>query len=164
MVSYIELAQSKLLDDAPSEMKIELDDDVDNEEEDTQSQYTSASRKSSIDSTASTVMTSPQFRQSYQSRLIRSSTNLPLLHSPALIKNNHPEHLLMGFAQAVGQFVLDPVLVNSSLFAPLKSMAMYHPFDMSSIGGRGGGGMLTTKRSESNLKKGMWLVILKDVG
>lgn len=45
----------------------------------------------------------------------------------------------------IGQFVSDPTLIDTDVFTPLKTKAMYHPSGASS-----GGGMLTA----SSLKKG----------
>ncbi|CAO3611927.1 unnamed protein product [Cunninghamella blakesleeana] len=63
------------------------------------------------------------------SRLLKSPS------TPSLMKK--PEHLLWGFAQVVGQFVVDPTLINNNEFAPLKHRTMYRPHG-SGFGGGGG--------------------------
>ncbi|KAL7319676.1 Golgi membrane exchange factor (Ric1p-Rgp1p) subunit [Mucor circinelloides] len=131
---------------------IELDDDEDTESIDTQSLY-SSSRRSSIDSNASHIP--PLSSRRHPNQLYRLST--PACRSSIFLQRNHPEHLLWGFAQVVGQFTSDPKMLNSSKFASLKSKAMYHPFGTSSMrgerGGGGGGGGMLMKKSESSYNK-----------
>lgn len=131
---------------------IELDDDEDAESIDTQSLY-SSSRRSSIDSNASHIP--PLSSRRHPNQLYRLST--PACRSSIFLQRNHPEHLLWGFAQVVGQFTSDPKMLNSSKFASLKSKAMYHPFGTSSMrgerGGGGGGGGMLMKKSESSYNK-----------
>lgn len=91
-----------------------------------------ASRRSSIDSTISSVPRHPRIHRLSSIRSISSTA----------YRN---EHLLWGSAQVVGQFVSDPTLVDTDVFTPLKTKAMYHP-----SGAPSGGGMLTA----SSLKKG----------
>ncbi|CAG8496627.1 9641_t:CDS:2 [Racocetra fulgida] len=52
------------------------------------------------------------------------------------------ETLLWGFAQIVGQFVVDGSLVKSIEFEPLKTKTMYRPASGSGAGGAVGGGTL----------------------
>ncbi|KAI9319707.1 Rgp1-domain-containing protein [Dichotomocladium elegans] len=87
--------------------------------------YNDASRRSSMDSLASanpyhgraSQFSAPRLSQI----LLRSSTG------PAVAKK--PEHLLWGFAQVVGNFIVDPTLINNNEFAPLKQRTMYRPHD-----------------------------------
>jgi hypothetical protein len=136
------------------EQTIELDDDYETESIDTQSLY-SSSRRSSIDSTTSNI---PSFTsRRHPNQLHRLST--PLYRSSSFIQKNCSEHILWGFAQVVGQFVSDPVMIDSSKFAPLKSKTMYHPFGTSSIGG-GGGGMLIRKPELTSNKRGIFYIYI----
>ncbi|KAI9019984.1 Rgp1-domain-containing protein [Phycomyces nitens] len=87
------------------------------------------SRRSSMDSLASNA---------YQ----RQHLNAQRLSN--LLKTSHtkkPEHILWGFAQIVGNFVVDPALINNNEFASLKHRTMYRP----NGGGLGGGGLLGAK-------------------
>ncbi|CAG8455077.1 5928_t:CDS:2 [Scutellospora calospora] len=52
------------------------------------------------------------------------------------------ETLLWGFAQIIGQFVVDSSLVKSVEFEPLKTKTMYRPASGSGAGGALGGGTL----------------------
>ncbi|KAI9274409.1 Rgp1-domain-containing protein [Phascolomyces articulosus] len=103
--------------------------------------YLDASRRSSVDSLASnhpyhtaagraSQLSAPRLSQF----LLRSSS------APSLVKK--PEHLLWGFAQVVGNFIVDPSLINNNEFAPLKRRTMYRPHG-SGMGG--GGGLLMGK-------------------
>ncbi|KAI7853420.1 Rgp1-domain-containing protein [Circinella umbellata] len=105
--------------------------------------YLDASRRSSVDSLASnhpylagaaggraSQLSAPRLSQF----LLRSSS------TPSLVKK--PEHLLWGFAQVVGNFIVDPSLINNNEFAPLKRRTMYRPHG-SGMGG--GGGLLMGK-------------------
>lgn len=105
------------------------------------------SRRSSMDSLASSVhpfqnrqsqLTGPRLSQI----LLRSSS------SPALAKK--PEHLLWGFAQVVGNFIVDPTLINNNEFAPLKRRTMYRPHGA----GIGGGGGLMMGKPDAQSKIG----------
>ncbi|KAI8341173.1 Rgp1-domain-containing protein [Chlamydoabsidia padenii] len=69
------------------------------------------------------------------SRLLKSSS------TPSFMMKK-PEHLLWGFAQVVGQFVVDPTLINNNEFAPLKQRTMYRP---QGVGFGGGGGLWNGK-------------------
>ncbi|KAI8084935.1 Rgp1-domain-containing protein [Halteromyces radiatus] len=73
------------------------------------------------------------------SRLLKSPS------TPSLMKK--PEHLLWGFAQVVGQFVVDPTLINNNEFAPLKQKTMYRPHGT----GFGGGGGLWNGKPDSKI-------------
>ncbi|KAI8344340.1 Rgp1-domain-containing protein [Chlamydoabsidia padenii] len=109
----------------------------------------SASRRSSIDSLASSsspvhpYYMTPQFPTGQHhpthhrrlSRLLKSPT------TPSLMKK--PENLIWGFAQVVGQFVVDPTLINNNEFAPLKQRTMYRP---QGTGFGGGGGLWNGKQ------------------
>lgn len=106
------------------------------------------SPRSSMDSLASSghpfqnrqaQLTGPRLSQI----LLRSSS------SPALAKK--PEHLLWGFAQVVGNFVVDPTLINNNEFAPLKRRTMYRPHGA----GVGGGGGLMMGKPDAQSKIGM---------
>jgi hypothetical protein len=59
------------------------------------------------------------------------------------------EHLLWGSAQVVGQFVVDPTLINNNEFAPLKQRTMYRPQGA----GFGGGGGLWNGKHDSKIGK-----------
>ncbi|KAI8583160.1 hypothetical protein K450DRAFT_224496 [Umbelopsis ramanniana AG] len=109
-----------------------IDTDTPRSSIDTQSTYIPRehdSRRSSIDSTAS-FSNHPHSHMYGTPRLnfMMKSTSTPSL----LTKS---EHLLWGFAQVVGHFVVDPAMVNASEFAQLKNRTMYRPG-----GGIGGGG------------------------
>ncbi|CAO3600805.1 unnamed protein product [Absidia cylindrospora] len=69
------------------------------------------------------------------SRILKSPS------TPSLMRK--PEHLLWGFAQVVGQFVVDPTLINNNEFAPLKQRTMYRP---QGTGFGGGGGLMNGKQ------------------
>lgn len=58
-----------------------------------------------------------------------------------------PENLIWGFAQVVGQFVVDPTLINNNEFAPLKQRTMYRPQGT----GFGGGGGLWNGKLDSKI-------------
>ncbi|KAL0083585.1 Rgp1-domain-containing protein [Phycomyces blakesleeanus] len=87
------------------------------------------SRRSSMDSLASTAYQRQHLNAQRLSNLLKSS------------HNKKPEHILWGFAQIVGNFVVDPALINNNEFASLKHRTMYRP----NGGGIGGGGLLGTK-------------------
>ncbi|CEP14982.1 hypothetical protein [Parasitella parasitica] len=127
-----------------SDQTIEINDDA--ESMYAQSVY-SSSRRSSIESTASTI--SPLSSRRYPNQLSRLSTSF--YRSSSFTQKNYSEHVLWGFAQVVGQFIVDPKMLDSNIFAPLKSKTMYHPFGSSSLGG-GGGGMLM-RRPDSSYNK-----------
>jgi hypothetical protein len=133
---------------------IEMDDDYARSSTYTQSQYTE-SRRSSIDSAIYNVPTPPlQQMQRSNNRMPLHRLSTGMYRSPAHNQKNASEHLLLGYAQVIGQFVYDPVLLNSNGFAPLKSKAMYHPFGSSLIIG-GGGGMMPVPSNPSFHKKGI---------
>ncbi|CAO3642582.1 unnamed protein product [Cunninghamella echinulata] len=115
---------------------------------------TSQSRRSSVDSMASShpyINTSQLNHHHYHHQGPSPSVISPIVvHSansrrlsrllkspstPSLLKK--PEHLLWGFAQVVGQFIVDPTLINNNEFAPLKHRTMYRP-QGSGFGGGGG--------------------------
>lgn len=85
------------------------------------------------------------------SRLLKSPS------TPSLMKK--PEHLLWGFAQVVGQFVVDPTLINNNEFAPLKHRTMYRPQGS----GFGGGGGLWNGKADPKIGKIFLLLIYKYV-
>ncbi|ORX49180.1 Rgp1-domain-containing protein [Hesseltinella vesiculosa] len=116
----------------------------------------SSSRRSSIDSTTSTSSAQPYAAVQYRQQLAQSPMAHPanarrlsrLLKSPStpsLMKK--PEHLLWGFAQVVGQFVVDANLINAKEFEPVKHRTMYQPQGA----GFGGGGGMTTNKHDSKL-------------
>lgn len=112
-----------------------IDTDTPRSSIDTQSTYIPReqdSRRSSIDSTAS--FSNHSHSHMYGSprlNFMMKSTSTPSLM-------NKSEHLLWGFAQVVGHFVVDPAMVNATEFAQLKNRTMYRPGG----GVGGGGGML----------------------
>lgn len=124
--------------EAPHPITIELgsiEADTPRSSIDTQSTYLAReqdSRRSSIDSNASfsTHSHSQNFGSPRLSLMMKSISTPSLLHKP--------EHLLWGFAQVVGHFVVDPTMVNTAEFAQLKNRTMYRPGG----GSGGGGGML----------------------
>ncbi|CAG8460005.1 944_t:CDS:2, partial [Acaulospora colombiana] len=65
--------------------------------------------------------------------------------SPSLIQKY--ETLLWGFAQIVGQFTVDGLLVKSIEFEPLKTKTMYRPVGGGVTGGAVGGGTLGISNS-----------------
>ncbi|KAI8391357.1 Rgp1-domain-containing protein [Radiomyces spectabilis] len=104
------------------------------------------SRRSSIDSLASNPYTANQPPSSLNTRRLSYLVKAP--STPPLLKKS--EHLLMGFAQVVGHFIVDPTLINNSEFAPLKNRTMYRP-QGSGFGGGGGGLMLTKPDQQSQI-------------
>lgn len=119
-----------VLDNIPSDTTIELEHE-ETPRSSIDTRYTT-SRRSSIDSTMSNIPRHPRLHRLSSTR----ATSFTAYRN---------EHLLWGSAQVIGQFVSDPTLVDTNVFAPLKSKAMYHP-----LGASSGGGTLTS----SSLKKG----------
>ncbi|KAI8145789.1 Rgp1-domain-containing protein [Fennellomyces sp. T-0311] len=112
---------------------------------DTQSFRLDGSRRSSVDSLASnhpyhTARASQLSAPRLSQFLLRSSS------APSLVKK--PEHLLWGFAQVVGNFIVDPTLINNNEFAPLKRRTMYRPHGS----GMGGGGGLLMGKPDAHSK------------
>jgi hypothetical protein len=141
---------------------IEINDDS-NDDNDTQSsmdQY-AESRRSSIDSAISNVPLQQQLQRSNRAPLHRLSAGIYQSSSLIYSQKNVSEHLLLGYVQVIGQFAYDPVLLNSNVFAPLKSKTMYYPFGRSSIGGGGGGMMLAHSDPSSAFRKGIYIYINK---
>ncbi|KAF7728895.1 hypothetical protein EC973_005290 [Apophysomyces ossiformis] len=99
---------------------------------------TENSPRSSMDSLASSNLKQQQQRHS---QLLKSCSTSTLAKKP--------EHLLWGFAQLVGQFVIDPTLINNNEFAPLKHRTMYRPHGVG-FGG-GGGGLLAKPDAHSKI-------------
>ncbi|SAM02517.1 hypothetical protein [Absidia glauca] len=115
-----------------------------------------SSRRSSTDSLASShpYYSSSQSTTTQQQQNHSSGPSAPprrlsrLLKSPStpsLMKKT--EHLLWGSAQVVGQFVVDPTLINNNEFAPLKQRTMYRPQGA----GFGGGGGLWNGKHDSKI-------------
>jgi hypothetical protein len=80
----------------------------------------------------------------------RSSSNRRVsnLYNSSPLKNSSTsEHLLCGFAQVVGSFVVDSNLINLNEFDPLKHYNMYNPQG----GFNGGGGGLMVAKTDSSL-------------
>lgn len=100
------------------------------------------SRRSSVDSLASYRTQQPGHPHPPPphrlSQLLLKSTS-----SPSFGKK--PEHLLWGFAQVVGNFIVDPSMINNNEFAPLKRRTMYRPGGMGGGGGLLAGGNLQNK-------------------
>ncbi|KAG0177133.1 hypothetical protein DFQ29_005196 [Apophysomyces sp. BC1021] len=96
------------------------------------------SRRSSMDSLASNSMKQQQHQR--HSQLLKSSSTSTLAKKP--------EHLLWGFAQLVGHFIVDPTLINNNEFAPLKHRTMYRPHG---VGFGGGGGLLAKPDGHSKI-------------
>ncbi|KAI9249576.1 Rgp1-domain-containing protein [Helicostylum pulchrum] len=117
--------------DDETSIPIELDSPTPRSSIDT---FLHASPRSSLDSTTS-------FRSSAAPN--RRTSNL--YHSSPL-KHSSTEHLLCGFAQVVGSFVVDPNLINLNEFDPLKHYTMYNP-----QGGFGGGGGSMVAKTDASL-------------
>ena len=85
---------------------------------------------------------------SYRSSSLISSHNRRTsnLYNSSPLKNSLTEHLLCGFAQVVGSFVVDSSLIKLNEFDPLKNYTMYNP-----QGGFGGGGGSMVAKADSSL-------------
>ncbi|KAI9497852.1 Rgp1-domain-containing protein [Zychaea mexicana] len=108
--------------------------------------YLDASRRSSVDSLASNHPYHTAARASQLSAPRLSQFLLRSSSAPSLVKK--PEHLLWGFAQVVGNFIVDPSLINNNEFAPLKRRTMYRPHGS----GMGGGGGLLMGKPDAHSK------------
>ncbi|KAJ8652306.1 hypothetical protein O0I10_012079 [Lichtheimia ornata] len=113
----------------------------------TREPYYDISRRSSMDSLASSNNPYHGGRASQLSAPRLSQFLLRSSSAPSLVKK--PEHLLWGFAQVVGNFIVDPTLINNNEFAPLKQRTMYRPHG---AGMGGGGGLLMGGRSDMHSK------------
>ncbi|KAI7877208.1 Rgp1-domain-containing protein [Lichtheimia hyalospora FSU 10163] len=113
----------------------------------TREPYYDMSRRSSMDSLASSSNPYHGGRASQLSAPRLSQFLLRSSSAPSLVKK--PEHLLWGFAQVVGNFIVDPTLINNNEFAPLKQRTMYRPHG---AGMGGGGGLLMGGRSDMHSK------------
>lgn len=107
------------------------------------------------DETIPIELDSPTARSSIDTYLLKSprssmdsmaSFRSTRRYSSSPLKKPVSEHLLCGFAQVVGSFVADPMLIHTAEFDPLKRHTMYNP-----QGGFGGGGGLMVAKSESQL-------------
>lgn len=126
----------------------------------TRDPYYDISRRSSMDSLASSNNPYHGGRASQLSAPRLSQFLLRSSSAPSLVKK--PEHLLWGFAQVVGNFIVDPTLINNNEFAPLKQRTMYRPHG---AGMGGGGGLLMGGRSDMHSKIGkIELTWIKDNG
>lgn len=123
----------------------------------TRDPYYDISRRSSMDSLASSNNPYHGGRASQLSAPRLSQFLLRSSSAPSLVKK--PEHLLWGFAQVVGNFIVDPTLINNNEFAPLKQRTMYRPHG---AGMGGGGGLLMGGRSDMHSKIGKnWIDVDK---
>lgn len=109
---------------------------------------TASSRRSSMDSLASINHPYHSARSSQLSAPRLSQFLLRSSSTPSLVKKT--EHLLWGFAQVVGNFSVDPTLINNNEFAPLKRRTMYRPHGT----GMGGGGGLLIGKPDRHAKIG----------